>query len=79
MKEQAEAEKKLQRIRAGIEPDDVPLAEESTITTTPDGTRIITINSRNYSMNEPMNTMIVLDITNGPIEIQTANEGEQTD
>lgn len=77
MKEQAEAEKKLQRIRAGIEPDDVPLAEESTITTTPDGTRIITINSRNYSMNEPMNTMIVLDISGEPI--QTASETEQAD
>lgn len=77
MKEQAEAEKKLQRIRAGVEPDDVPLAEESTITTTADGTRIITINSRNYSMTDPMNTMIVLDITGRPIEIQTINEEDE--
>lgn len=74
MKEQAEAEKKLQRIRAGVEPDDVPLAQESTITTTADGTRIITISSRNYAISDPMSTMIVLDITEGPSEIQAANE-----
>lgn len=74
MKEQAEAEKKLQRIRAGVEPDDVPSAQESTITTTADGTRIITISSRNYAISDPMSTMIVLDITEGPLEIQGANE-----
>ncbi|XP_062536101.1 zinc finger protein 37-like [Armigeres subalbatus] len=71
MKEQAEAEKKLQRIKAGIEPDDIPLAEESTITTAPDGTRIITINSRNSNLHDSMNGMIVLDITEGVIGVQS--------
>ncbi|XP_053694394.1 zinc finger and BTB domain-containing protein 49-like isoform X2 [Sabethes cyaneus] len=54
MKEQQEQEKKLQRIKAGIEPDDIPSPHESTITTAANGTRIITISNRDYDLQEPM-------------------------
>ncbi|KAL9693963.1 hypothetical protein quinque_013248 [Culex quinquefasciatus] len=65
MKEQQEAERKLQRIRAGVEPDDVPGAHESTmVTTNPDGTRIITISSGAFG--EPQ-SLIVLNITDGAL------------
>ncbi|XP_055532991.1 zinc finger protein 675-like [Wyeomyia smithii] len=63
MKEHKEQEKKLQRIKAGVEPDDIPSSKESTITTAADGTRIITISSREYGLQEPMDEMIVLDAT----------------
>ncbi|XP_058467729.1 myoneurin-like [Malaya genurostris] len=50
MKEHQEQEKKLQRIKAGIEADDIPAAHESIIAIGSDGTHIITIKNRNSDL-----------------------------
>ncbi|XP_058813800.1 zinc finger protein 62-like [Topomyia yanbarensis] len=62
MKEQHEQERKLQRIKAGIEPDDIPSAQESTISTASDGTHIITIKSRRNGLQNQVDTVTVLDV-----------------
>ncbi|XP_055617048.1 transcription factor grauzone-like [Toxorhynchites rutilus septentrionalis] len=72
MKEQLEQEKKLQRIKAGIELDDISPSQESTIIINPDGSRIITISGGDYP--EPENTMIVLNITSDETSMQKGDK-----
>ncbi|XP_055598231.1 zinc finger protein 879-like [Uranotaenia lowii] len=70
MNEQKEQEKKINRIKAGLEPDDVLATHESSaVTTTEDGTRIITISSMPDS-NMKSNQTILIEVSAEESQVQ---------